>query len=248
LEIHKSRKPKFCLSGPYAGGDLLENPIDILTDLQVNYIGIDAESLDSEAYENARVEFSGAKCRRFIGADISTDTLIEELAIETIFDLFIVDNKYTVRSRMPWVTIDASFDEVSIKPESLRVDSDPEGLYANRIKCNYRYDPRMRNNRSITGTIRRTEPVQSGRAHIDFKCLYVHVCGALEPSIYSLIQGNRRGADTCRNGISDSRRFGLTSGIQNSPCHRELEHLERFVQVFVTTGEDVCGLVRTTRS
>jgi len=42
---------------------------------------------------------------------------------------------------MPKLEIDRTFNEIEILPGTLRVESDPEGLYANQIKCNYKHDP-----------------------------------------------------------------------------------------------------------
>ncbi|OPL13102.1 MAG: hypothetical protein AVO39_11050 [delta proteobacterium MLS_D] len=128
------------VKGKVSGG-LIENPSLVLRDIQLNYIGISTDNIDGDSYDQLAMDLADFKCRRYIADEISTDTLIEELAIENLFDLYIHDDKYTVKNRIPQVNIDRTFDDTTIISGSLQVESDPEGLYANRIKCNYAYDP-----------------------------------------------------------------------------------------------------------
>jgi len=120
--------------------NLIEKPIDILEDLLKNYVAVSDENIDQDSFDELNIETGDVRCRRYIADEISSNTLMEELAIENMFDLFIENDKYTARSRMPKIQVDATYDNISIMPDSMRVDSDPEGLYANQIKCNYRYD------------------------------------------------------------------------------------------------------------
>jgi len=123
--------------------NLIEKPIDILEDLLKNYVSVPDENIDQDSFDELNIETENVRCRRYIAEELSSNTLIEEIAIENMFDLFIENDKYTARSRMPKIQIDTIFNEISIMPDSMRVDSDPEGLYANRIKCNYRYSQRL---------------------------------------------------------------------------------------------------------
>jgi hypothetical protein len=122
-----------------AGPALLENPVDILRDIQEEYVGIDSGDIDSTTYGELETELSDFECRRYIDEDISSNTLIDELAIECMFDLFIVGDKYKVRSRIPKLIIDREFDDTEVVADSMHYEADPEELYANRIKCEYNY-------------------------------------------------------------------------------------------------------------
>ncbi len=120
---------------------LLENPVDILEDVLLNYVGIDAGSIDDDNFDDLRAELEFFSCRRYIDEELSSNTLLDELAIECMFDYFIQNDKYTVRGRLPTFTVDRTFDETQVINNSMRVDSDPESLYANRINFEYDRDP-----------------------------------------------------------------------------------------------------------
>jgi hypothetical protein len=128
-----------CYSADIA--DYLWSPMKICRDILEEYMGVETANIDTDAMDDLAEELGSIMCARYIAAEISTDTLLEELAIENLFDLFIRDDQYTVRGRIPKVGVDRSFDAVTIAPGSLRVEGDPERLYANRVKCTYGYDP-----------------------------------------------------------------------------------------------------------
>jgi len=160
------------------GGDLIENPVDILRDIQENYIGIDAANIDTDAYDDLKIDLEYFKARRYINEPISSDTLIAEMGIECLFDLFVDDDQYTVRSRQPSIVIDREFDDSSIAQKSLRVEADPENLYANRIKCEFGYVPLTE---KYSGYIQEDQEAEQKRVGqvlprtITFKWLYLTV-------------------------------------------------------------------------
>jgi hypothetical protein len=121
--------------------NLIEHPVDILYDLQTEYIGIDSGDIDTSSYDDLETEHSGEKARRYIDSDTLTDTLIQELCIELDMDLVIDDGKYTLKSRIPSLIVDNEYDDTNADEDSFAVDYDPEGLYANEIKAFFDYDP-----------------------------------------------------------------------------------------------------------
>lgn len=127
---------------PDGDGNLITHPVDILLDLQENYIGIDAADIDTEAYDDLKEEISGFAARRFIGWWTAlSDTLIEEIAAECGFDIIVENGKYTVKSRIPSQAYETLYDETNVMAGSMAVEFDPEGLYSNRMMGDYDFDP-----------------------------------------------------------------------------------------------------------
>ena len=157
-------------------GLLLQHPVTILIDILYNFLGLETTDVNQIALGTLLTDLIGVKCRRVISAEISSNTLLEELGIENMFDLFIKDDKYYPKTRMPEVGVDSTYTEIEIAQGSLRVDADPEGLYANRIKCNYDYD--LVNDR-YRGIAQANWPYEQERVGqiiprtINFKWLYV---------------------------------------------------------------------------
>jgi len=119
-------------------------PGDVLTDLLAIWENVPHDNIDWTAIAELNVEYHDFQVRRYINEEISSNTLIEELAIECGFDVYIINGQYTARSRRPKIETDYDFDEISIVPDSLKVEADPESLYANRIDCYYKYSPEAR--------------------------------------------------------------------------------------------------------
>lgn len=154
----------------YVGG-----PTGIIEDILENYLEVSADNIDYTSFTELDAETGDMKCRRYIGDELSSNTLLEELAIECLFDIFIDNDKYTVRSRRPTTLIDSTFDTMTIAPNSLNVEGDPENLYNNRIKCNYVYDPVEEKFWSVHEANQTTEQErvqQTITRNIDFNWLY----------------------------------------------------------------------------
>lgn len=123
--------------------NLLMNPAWVEKDLLTSYVGVEEANIDTDSFNELAIEVEDFRCRRIIDTEISSDTLIEELNIECMIDQIILNDKYVVKSRMPSPLFDRVFDEMQIAPKSFWVDSDPEKLFTNRIKCRCKYDPRL---------------------------------------------------------------------------------------------------------
>lgn len=129
------------ITGRDEGGSLLENAIDILEDIQVNMVGIAAGDLDSSSYNELRAALSDMVLRYHLKKELSSNTIIEELMLEVYADLFLKGDTYYVTDRIPSSSYDYLFDESNTREYSFQVQHDPENLYANRIKVEYKYDP-----------------------------------------------------------------------------------------------------------
>ncbi len=123
------------------GGNLITHPVDVLTDIQEKYAGIAAADIDTASYAALKAEMGAMKVRSYLSEERSSNTIINELANECTFDVFVSDGLYTVRGREPSQQYDTVFDETNIARGSFAVEYDPEGLYANRIKGSYAYNP-----------------------------------------------------------------------------------------------------------
>jgi hypothetical protein len=115
----------------------LRTPTDILLDILKNYEHVPEERIDLDSLAALAIELSGFFCRRCINEELSSQTLIEELAINCGFDLFILNGMYTAKSRKPSLATDWALDETAILPDTFQIESDPEDLYANLINCAY---------------------------------------------------------------------------------------------------------------
>jgi hypothetical protein len=133
----------YCLGIVDGEGRLIENPVDALYDMQTELVGITGANIDEASYNALRGDLDGFRCRRWIGEELSSNTLIEELAIECLFDLFVDNDRYKVRSRVPGFAIDTRYGGMEMAEGSLRVEADPETLYCNRVKCEYEYNPAL---------------------------------------------------------------------------------------------------------
>jgi hypothetical protein len=129
--------------GKLTGYTSFTDPISVLYDL-LDYENVLSENIDFETLDELAIEFKDFRCRRYINEEISSNTLIEDLAIECGFDVFIIDGRYTARSRCPQLITDLDIDEMSILTDSFKVETDPESLYANKINCYYSYSPQIR--------------------------------------------------------------------------------------------------------
>jgi len=127
--------------GKTDSGILITHPVHILYDIQTVLLGIDTGDIDTDSYNDLEDELLEFTARRVINSDSSSDALIEELAIECGFDLTVENGLYTVTSRMPRIAYDTLYDETNVKADSMAVDYDPEGLYANYLEGNYAWDP-----------------------------------------------------------------------------------------------------------
>ena len=169
-------------------GTFLENPADIIYDILTDYMDVAVANIDTTEFLSLSQEFSDYKCRRYITEETSTDTLIEEMAIECLFDAFLDEDQYTVKSRTPLLAMDNYIDETEIYPDSLSVENDPESLYANRIVCNYKYFPlgaKYVGKAQFDNEAAQTEVMQTISRTINFNWLYLNA--NIQATAYHLI-------------------------------------------------------------
>jgi hypothetical protein len=128
---------------------LIEKPSDILRSLLNSYIGLTATDLNVTAFNTMNISGTISEvARRWIGSEVSSETLVQELLADAQADLRFVRGKYAPKyrsldlaaNRTDIRDVDIAIDEQSEKAE-FSVEMDPLRLYANRIRGRYRFDP-----------------------------------------------------------------------------------------------------------
>lgn len=129
--------------GAVSGGTWLENPSDIAKDILQTYLGQEDADLDLTAFAAAKTKTRYAKCRRWIGSSVSTDTLIQELGNECNFDSYVANGKHTIKYREPILYAGSApeYDKLDLVDGTFSVSQDPESIYTNDIHSRFRYDP-----------------------------------------------------------------------------------------------------------
>ena len=128
-------------TGITSGGALLDNAADIIGDLLVTYAGLARTDLDADALARLRSNVAEIKCRGHLSEQRSSNTILQELANDIGFDLFVSGGLYTARFREPTALSGTTLGDPEMFTESFAVERDPERLYANRFVASYRFDP-----------------------------------------------------------------------------------------------------------
>ena len=132
-------------------GTLIEEPMDVLRNIQTAWLGLTATDLNITAYGDAQnTSGTGSEVvRRFISAELSSEQLIKELLNESQIDMRFVGGKYSPKYRtLDLESARTDFRESDIMLADLQTEKadfgvwkDPDRFYANKVRSYYRYDP-----------------------------------------------------------------------------------------------------------
>ena len=135
-----------------SAGNMIESPKNILNDILITRLGLSSGDLDAASFTSYNTNTSSIKVRRWIGGSsaISSNTLIQQLMIETFSDLTLISNTYApVYRTVSSASSLTNFYHYDIQrtgkgPEgqtAFEVLRDPDRLYANRVTGGYRFKP-----------------------------------------------------------------------------------------------------------
>jgi len=122
----------------------MELPSDILRDLLVVWCGADSDDLNADAFDQLETDVgTDYTLRRWIGAEVSSNTLIGEILLECAIDMSIRYGQY-----YPVLfSFDADADatlydgDLDMVHGSFSARDDPEGVLCNRLKAKFGLDP-----------------------------------------------------------------------------------------------------------
>lgn len=124
-----------------SSADLLEHPIEVIYDLLVNRLGVNALDIDTASFINAYNEDTTKKCRRWVSDKISIVTLLNDLAFEFGVDLFNLNGKFQCKILLlATASPIESFEEDDILGRSYTSRTDPNRAYFNAFSVNYAPD------------------------------------------------------------------------------------------------------------
>lgn len=133
------------------GGTLVEEPMDVLRNIQTSWLGLTATDLNVTAYTDSQ-NTSGTGddvVRRFINAEISSEVLTKELLNECQVDMRFVGGKYSPKYR----TLDLASNRTTMRNTDIMladeqsekadfsVTKDPDRFFTNKMRSRYRYNP-----------------------------------------------------------------------------------------------------------
>ena len=130
-----------------ASGTLLTTLPDIVTDILETWLSVPSGNINSAQFTAWKNNLGVAdEARRWIGADISSNTLLSEAMVEGFGDLIIKDGKYyPVYRIVPLTNLDV-FRDADVRTDGggrkvYQVVSDPEQNYLNKVAADYAYNP-----------------------------------------------------------------------------------------------------------
>ena len=130
-----------------SSGTLLESLSDIVNDILTTHLGVAAGNIDSAAFTAWEGELTTADYgRRWIGTEISSNTLITEALVEGFADMTVRSNKYYPVYRLVPLTSLDTFREADLRNQAggekvFEVTQDPEENYLNTVAVDYAYNP-----------------------------------------------------------------------------------------------------------
>lgn len=144
-------------------GALIDNPAMIALDILTDYVGIEPDSVDTDSFEDLAIDLMHYSMRRYLSKAVSSETLICELGLSALFDIFIMNDCYTAKSSAPMVAYDTVYDGMIIAEDSFAVEADPEDLYANRMEFSFNPEPEGNEYRSFYQSDNIPEQTRLGR-------------------------------------------------------------------------------------
>lgn len=130
-----------------SSGTLLQTLPEIADDLLQTWLGVDAADIDATQFAVWAADLTTSDYgRRWIGSEISSNTLMSEIAVDGLIDWLINDGQYYPVPRLVSMGTFDTYRSPDIlsgadQVKMFRVSKDPEEIYLNQIKTRYAYDP-----------------------------------------------------------------------------------------------------------
>ena len=130
-----------------SSGTLLTSLPDLVEDILTTYLNVTSGNIDSAAFATWEGNLATADYgRRWIGTDVSSNTLITDALIEGFADMTIQGNKYTPVYRLVPLSGLDTFRESDLMhlpngSKDFSISQDPEENYLNTVAVDYAYDP-----------------------------------------------------------------------------------------------------------